>query len=1026
MYKILSYALIILMWGCISEADINKAEDYYFSGDYDKALIEYKSVNTDPKAQYRLGLMYENGQGVQTDKKKALKWLTLSADQGYVQAQLEIGFINYNKGNDKSFKKALNWWNLAAKQGSARGQFFIGAMYEEGLGIGKNSQKAFENYKLAANQNLVQAQVKVGNYYWLDLNDYVNAKKWLMMAAKAGNIQAQINLGALLCDLADYNLAEMWLLKAFEVLEKDNGTHEYSTQIYANLGRLYFEKSNYKLAEEMYLKTLFISEKTEPESFDIARTTNALGAIYGRIGLYSKAIDFHNRSIAVLDNLRLKNKKNYNPDLYTANLNNLSNAYNSLKNNRLAFKNLKKAEVIIKETFGENSQKLAPILSGIGLTYLLERNFDLAESYYLKSLELNKKNLGFFHDDVARNYAQLGSLNLEQKKFSLANDYYLKSLEIKERTLDRDHAETALQLDQLSQLHFENLNYSKALFYKEAQIEIMDRRILISKLDLKSGEDFLIKSAYSNYIAQLMQYNKDNLNSESLAKIFEASQKSKISVTSKALEQMAIRYLPKSEGLTELIRQEQDLNKQYFAEKDLLLNNLAENKDSTEDEISSQLNKIINTEKKIKKISSEISNLFPKYSELTNSIPLSISDTQNLLLKKEGLFSIILDKETDTVYGFLIGKNKSKAYKIKLRQEELSEIIKKLRTGVDITKSTDFKTLPKYDLDLSYNLYMKLFGPIQDLLINLDSLIIIPSGPLESIPFNLLITEKPRTYKNDFKSYQNAAWFLKTHNLTRLPSIKSLKSLRSEKTLKNTNNIFIGFGNPSLRAQDNTVQVISLNDIFRGKNTDIETLRGLPELPQTFIELNQIAEYLDTSKDDLYLKDRATETNVKSIDLSKASIISFATHGLIAGDLNELVEPALVLTPPKTASEFDDGLLTASEIMLLKLNANWVLLSACNTAAGETLNAEGLSGLARAFIYAGTQSLLVSHWKIESNAATKITTGIFDIIQEYPNIKNSEALRRSLLRLLKNNENPHYAHPAFWAPFSLVGDGLSI
>ena len=102
MYKILSYALIILMWGCISKADIKKAEDYYLSGDYDKALIEYKSVNTDPRAQYRLGLMYEIGQGVQTDKKKALKWLTLSADQGYVRAQLEIGFINYNKGNEKS------------------------------------------------------------------------------------------------------------------------------------------------------------------------------------------------------------------------------------------------------------------------------------------------------------------------------------------------------------------------------------------------------------------------------------------------------------------------------------------------------------------------------------------------------------------------------------------------------------------------------------------------------------------------------------------------------------------------------------------------------------------------------------------------------------------------------------------------------------------------------------------------------------------------------------------------------------
>ena len=108
----------------------------------------------------------------------------------------------------------------------------------------------------------------------------------------------------------------------------------------------------------------------------------------------------------------------------------------------------------------------------------------------------------------------------------------------------------------------------------------------------------------------------------------------------------------------------------------------------------------------------------------------------------------------------------------------------------------------------------------------------------------------------------------------------------------------------------------------------------------------------------------------------------FATHGLIASETESiaksLAEPALLLTPPETASETDDGLLTASEVTELKLDADWVVLSACNTAAGgEKGDAEALSGLARAFFYAGARALLVSHWYVDSQAAVKITTGAF-------------------------------------------------
>ena len=151
--------------------------------------------------------------------------------------------------------------------------------------------------------------------------------------------------------------------------------------------------------------------------------------------------------------------------------------------------------------------------------------------------------------------------------------------------------------------------------------------------------------------------------------------------------------------------------------------------------------------------------------------------------------------------------------------------------------------------------------------------------------------------------------------------------------------------------------------------------------------------------------------------------MAFSTHGLISGELTGLSEPALVLTPPQEGTEADDGLLTASEIAQLKLNADWVILSACNTASADKPGAEGLSGLARAFFYAGARALLVSHWPVESNAATQLTTTMFDELKTNPTIGRSEALRRSMMKLAANDNTPHYSHPAFWAPFVVVGEG---
>src|SRR5262249_27754181 len=121
--------------------------------------------------------------------------------------------------------------------------------------------------------------------------------------------------------------------------------------------------------------------------------------------------------------------------------------------------------------------------------------------------------------------------------------------------------------------------------------------------------------------------------------------------------------------------------------------------------------------------------------------------------------------------------------------------------------------------------------------------------------------------------------------------------------------------------------------------------------------------------------------------------------------------------------EEDDGLLTASEIAQLKLDADWVVLSACNTAAAESdkPGAEALSGLARAFFYAGARALLVSHWAVNSEATVNLITNTFDEMKADPKIGRAEALRRSMSAMI--DKGGGYAHPANWAPFVVVGEG---
>jgi len=217
------------------------------------------------------------------------------------------------------------------------------------------------------------------------------------------------------------------------------------------------------------------------------------------------------------------------------------------------------------------------------------------------------------------------------------------------------------------------------------------------------------------------------------------------------------------------------------------------------------------------------------------------------------------------------------------------------------------------------------------------------------------------------------------------------------------------------------------------RQVDSSQLATLPRLPETADEIRSIAVAMsaDLTKD-VFLGVQANEKTVRTTDLSRYRVIAFATHGLVAGDLDGLTQAALALTSPEVANVSGDGLLTVDKILELRLNADWVVLSACNTASGQGAGSEAISGLGRAFFYAGARSLLVSSWPVETTSARALTTDLFKRQAANPQQGRAQALLETMNSLIDEGGyvDPRsgqivfsYAHPIFWAPFILVGDG---
>jgi CHAT domain-containing protein len=330
------------------------------------------------------------------------------------------------------------------------------------------------------------------------------------------------------------------------------------------------------------------------------------------------------------------------------------------------------------------------------------------------------------------------------------------------------------------------------------------------------------------------------------------------------------------------------------------------------------------------------------------------------------------------------------------------------------------------------------------------------------IPFSVLLTEPIKVSSKPnllFGEYQKVPWLIRQFSITRIPSATAFVTLRSIPESNTERNTFIGFGDPIFnlnqleQAQEKAgsepiitvalkkkVHVRGIRLTEKG-HLDKEQISScnigmLNRLPDTREEVLSIADAVGADPaTDVFFGKQANEHRVKTMDLGNRRIIIFATHALIPGDLDGLHQPAIALSAPTVTGDDDDGLLTLDEILRLKLNADWVVLSACNTGAADGEGSEAISGLGRAFFYAGTKAILVSMWPVETTSAKRLTTGLFKYQKENPKLSRTQALQKSILSLIDSQGFKDevsgkiiasYAHPIFWAPFIIVGEGGGI
>ena len=508
----------------------------------------------------------------------------------------------------------------------------------------------------------------------------------------------------------------------------------------------------------------------------------------------------------------------------------------------------------------------------------------------------------------------------------------------------------------------------------------------------------------------------------------------------RALAEAAARRFTSDGKITALIRERQELTRNWLKSQTEQAKNLRGFGGAKKNQSNLE-----NLEERIAEIDAQLTedDSYSSYLELVSAQAADFKDLKVSLNSKEAII-VFLTEDTrslgEKVYFFIIRSNLEAPIFSSIDFPDLDANVLSLRNGLQIPSGTSFSGLPFFDLSLSQKIYTKLFDDISPLLEGIEHLYLVPDGPLEQLPFNALVTAPPLDpTDNVFQNYRTARYLSDDFTLSILPNLNALTIKISNAKAQSARRELLSFGAPEhnqkqFAAVDANV-TINLGGSTQSYSQDGSSKDGkeafldaLPPIPSTvrnaLVQLNQ---RFGSDPTNLFVSKDASEGNLRDLSdkgtLAAYENVIIASHGLLASEMagTGLTEPSLVLTPEQSRQAEGDGFLTTTEIVSLDFLADWIILSACNTAGSDgTLGEGSLSGLSRAFLFAGANDLLVSHWPAEASATAELVSDALIEISD-KKITKPDAVRMAMQKLRADSSKPHFAHPALWAPFTVVG-----
>ena len=406
---------------------------------------------------------------------------------------------------------------------------------------------------------------------------------------------------------------------------------------------------------------------------------------------------------------------------------------------------------------------------------------------------------------------------------------------------------------------------------------------------------------------------------------------------------------------------------------------------------------------------------FPAYVNLVRPEPRRLKDVQAALRPDQALV-IAMPSDKGGVISLVVTSTQAAGAVVKLPPKALNAWAARLRASID--QALGAPGPAAYDGGAAYALFSAIIPPSIDRVARrAPHLLVQAGGVLASVPLAALLTAKPRTAMIAGAALRSAPWLIRRQALSRPVSLATLNMVR---TARGTSR-FAGVGAPLLKGGSlASAGPGAVAGLMRAAQGDNNFVAELPPLPGAEAELLAMASALGEKSPLMMLGQGATRKNLMAENLQPYDVIAFATHGLVGGEIRNLTEPALVMTPSADGTEGATGLLTASDVAGLRLNADWVILSACNTSAGEEGAAPIYTGLARAFVQAGARSLLLSQWPLRDDVAAKLTVETVRLSAQ--GLDRAQSLRRAQTALIAERSMRGTAHPALWASLILIGD----